>query len=528
MKKYVLTAVLLFAVVASVSSQSLTEKRRIKTTALQVYENYKVTLSSLYSKDNYTEDNFMSLFDDNTVLYNDIIPVNTPMRLSPYKYFTRFRENIRRIYPEFNKLSLGEPVSVGGKWQIKCHFSRAARFRTLNEMKYPRWSFDYTMTIEMDKRYDDDKKVYQDALITAIDVDKPLGKFFVIEKPQGSALLAKGKPLTDWDEEYQSRIFPENEWKLSDIEPQNRETIFEFMNNYTWQPDTADNNFYVLKSYANKKEIIFGVGIHGCPMLAFGNQMSEKNKEWFKGIDMTSSALSLSAFYGKQMLHKEKSTLLFKVGLDLNLYFYKYKGSCTDSISKDKDIDGDENLDAISIKIKSLNERITRLMLSLSVGVEYVHQLTTDAKKPIFLSFEFGVVLERRLSLRNKSDYMYDYHGIYTYFGSKVELDHELNYGDGLNGKQVSQKLNSNPFDFGIFGGVGLCFALNNSNLIKFGITYKQTFIAPVEDTETKYVLLNKDGNDKDIYTSLLKSTDKGLSNLYFGFSWIKTIYFKK
>jgi hypothetical protein len=98
---------------------------------------------------------------------------------------------------------------MGGKWRIKCSFTRATRFLTKKEMKYPQWVFNYTMTIEMDKRYDTGKKIYKDAAIINIAVDKPLEKYFIIENQENISLTAKsGETLTDWDEEYNSRIFP--------------------------------------------------------------------------------------------------------------------------------------------------------------------------------------------------------------------------------------------------------------------------------------------------------------------------------
>jgi len=57
MRKTILTIATILFVYVSAFSQSVTETRRIKTTALQVYENYKVVMSGLYSNSPYTEDN---------------------------------------------------------------------------------------------------------------------------------------------------------------------------------------------------------------------------------------------------------------------------------------------------------------------------------------------------------------------------------------------------------------------------------------------------------------------------------------
>jgi len=151
MKKIVLTIATIIIAQVSTFSQSVTETRQIKTTALQMYENYKVVMAGLHSNSAYVEDNFMALFESDAVIYNDILPNNNPQQLSPFAYFKKFKANINRIYPAFSDFKMGEPVSVGNRWQIKCYFTRRTKFKTQKEMKYPEWSFNYTMTIEMNK-----------------------------------------------------------------------------------------------------------------------------------------------------------------------------------------------------------------------------------------------------------------------------------------------------------------------------------------------------------------------------------------
>ena len=214
-----MTTIIILIATVSAFSQSVTETRHIKTTALQIYENYKVVMSGLHSRSSYTEDNFMALFERSAEIYNDIVPNNQPHQLSPTEYFTKFKASINRIYPDFSDFRMGEPVTAGNEWQIKCYFTRKTRFRTQNYLNYPEWSFNYTMTIEMDKSYNSANKVYENAKIVSIEVDNPLEKFFVIENKENIPLTTKsGEALKDWDEEYQSRIFPENKWKINDIQ----------------------------------------------------------------------------------------------------------------------------------------------------------------------------------------------------------------------------------------------------------------------------------------------------------------------
>ncbi|GHU79740.1 hypothetical protein FACS1894145_4530 [Bacteroidia bacterium] len=523
MKKHILAITIVFATVINSFAQSPAEIRRIKTTALQMYENYKVVLSSLYSKDNYTEDNFMALFDDNTLIYNDIIPANTPAQLTPEKYFAKFRANIKRVYPEFSNFTIGEPVSMGDKWQIKCSFTKATRFRTQKEMKYPQWAFNYTMTIEMDKWYDKTKKVYEEAVITNIVVDKPLGKYFIVENQENISLTEKlGKTLADWDKEYNSRIFPENEWKISDIkdsESDNKENIFEH-SKIKFSKNQTDTHFYQVNSQRFPKNI-FGIGVNYSP-LSLGNKMSEANAEVFPDISMKSGALSLSFFYGKQISHKQNETWFFNAGLDLNRYSYHYSGKyeyeAVNQNDKIKDDDGDYYFPKININ--SLNEKVTNVSLSIPLTFEYVYQLTGQAKNPVFLSFELGVFAEYTLSSRSKYNLNADYHGVYDYTEEGVgviEFDHYYDYGNNISVSRT-KKLSSR-FDYGILGGVGLWFALNNSNLLKFEVSYKHSFNSPLVYKEI-YVI----SKDKESYETLLQSTNQGLRNIYVGLSWITTI----
>ena len=480
MKNSILTAVVVIITTISAFSQSITETRHIKSTAFQIYENYKVVMSGLYSRSSYTEDYFMALFDSSAVIYNDIIPANTPAQLSPSEYFEKFKANINRIYPVFSDFKMGDPVSVGNKWQIQCSFTRATRFRTQKDMKYPEWSFNYTMTIEMDQSYNDTNKVCENAKIVSVEVDHPLEKFFVIENKENIPLTSKsGETLNDWDEEYQSRIFPVEKWKISDINvPESiiNENIFEYSKGKLSKNDT-DAYFYQTDIQRFKKDFV-GIGASFSP-LAFGNKMSKD----FKNFKPTSSALSFSLFYGKQVFHKEKATGFVNFGLDLNRYSYKYSGiNDTIKYSDDKDRDGYSH----KIIVNWLNEKkVNFTSMAVPVSFEYVRQLTEQTKNPIFLSFELGVFAEFRLS--SKSGHILT--AVY--------------YSDSFDVSLTQQ------FACGIFGGVGLWYVLNKNSLIKFNVSYKQSLNSPLKYNE-------------DPVISKLQSTNHG--NIYFGISWVRMI----
>ncbi|MDR0507081.1 MAG: hypothetical protein LBH32_09755 [Dysgonamonadaceae bacterium] len=516
MKKIVLTAAAIIIACISAFSQSLTEKRHVKTTALQVYENYKVVMSSLYGRDNYIEDNFMALFDDKALIYNDIVPVNTPSRLTPAKYFAKFRATVKRIYPEFSSFTMGEPVLAGGKWHIKCSFTRTTRFRTQTEMQYPQWTFHYTMTIKMEKKYDADKKVYRDAVITDIVVDKPLENYFILENKDNMSMLnvTSGEPVTGWDEEYHSRIFPESEWDISDIkisESGNIENVFDYSKS-RFSKNRADEHFYQLKFIRFPKNI-YGAGFN-YSLGALGNKMSGENVENFPDISMKSSAFSFSVFYGKQIAQMGKAILFLNGGLDLSWYSYNYNGKySTKYPATDDDDDGDDY--TRKIEINSLKETITTFSPALSGSVEYVSQIGEKAKNPFFFSLKAGVFIEPTLSSKAEYNINADYHGIYDkYF--EIEFDHYYDYGNfDVKGKE---DLDFN-FNGGLILGAGLWYALNNSNLLKVEALCKIGFSSPLKYNKN-YVI----SENKDSYNSLLYSTNQGLRNIYLGFSWVKTI----
>ena len=518
MRKTVLTIAAIIIASVSAFSQSVTETRRIKTTALQIYENYKVVMSGLYSRGTYTEDNFMVLFESEALMYNDILPDNNPQQLSPSEYFRKFQANIMRIYPAFSDFKMGEPESKGNKWQIECNFARKTKFRTQKDMRYPEWSFSYTITIEMDKRYDTDKKVYGNAKIVSVNVENPLTGFFIIENQENMPLVTKsGEILKDWDEEYQSRIFPENKWKIYDIrvhESGKNDNIFTYSKD-RFSKNRTDVHFYQPNVQRFKKNI-FGIGVNYSPdAFTFGHKMSEANTKNFKDITyINSDAWSLSLFYGKQITHKGKSTVFANIGLDLNKYSHEYDGN---NYAECDTVDADKDHYLRKITIDSLNEKINIFSASVPLSVQYLYQLT-QTKKPVFLSFELGVFAEYALSSKSTYNINANYRGLYRqYFG--VEFEHYLDFGKSDNVPQKKEW--DRMFDVGIFGGVGLWFAMNESNLLKFNISYKHSFKPPLGYEENYIISCDK---NKASYKSLLRSTEQGMQNIGIGISWVRTI----
>jgi len=500
MRKSILTTALILIATVSAFSQTDTETRRIKTTAFQMYDNYKsVIRHDLNSQQPIAYDNFMNLFDKKALLYNDIIPANTPVQLSPENYFAKFKENIRRIDNEYSNFKIGEPVSVENKWQIQCSFTRETKLRTQNRFNYPKWVFHYIMTIEMDKTYNASKKVYEYAKIVNIEVENPLESFFIIENKENLPIISKwGDPIFDWDKDYQNRIFPKKQWNITDfLVPESN--IFEIVKS-EFTPNATDEHFHqpVVKRFMKD---IFGAGVNYT--YVWGNRIKDTtnvvNPE-APIVTKHTSVLSLSFFFGKQIFNKKKSILFANAGLDLNFHFHTLRHS-KDTIQIDN-----------NYKIVNTTKECNPFNFSLSVplSVQYLYQLTKQGNRPVFLSFELGGFFEYTFSDSISIGFKYiDYATCHEYITPIDDFD--------FNKKNV---LKQHFPSGGIFGGVGLWVALNNSSLLKINLSYKYNFVSPLKNTEGINMGLKDGRADK----FLLYHLENGMHNIGFGVSWIKII----
>ena len=147
------------------------------------------------------------------------------------------------------------------------------------------------------------------------------------------------------------------------------------------------------------KKNIVGIGLNCYPLAI--NASNEVQWAWF-----------LSLFYGKQIAHKEKSTLFFNYGLDIGYY--------------------NRNIPIYNWGKKNDEDFIRKKIISFSVplSVQYLYQLSQHTKKPIFLSFELGV-----------------------YGEFPINRVHPF----------------SNPV-IGIFDGVGFLTMLDDSNMLSFNV----------------------------------------------------------
>ncbi|MDR1793593.1 MAG: hypothetical protein LBR36_09205 [Bacteroidales bacterium] len=510
-----------------VFSQSVTEVRIIKTTALDVYEQYVGIINKLNDGSVYNEDNFLHLFDENATIYSDILPDKdrkTQPKLSPQEYFDKFTKNIEMIYCKDTNFDLQFPSLEQNQWTIKCEFVRQIRFKAKkhklqyrNECKceYPEWQFNYIITITMDTVYDSQNKKFKNAKIQKIEVKDPLSDFFIIENMDKYNLVYENKKIDKWDKEYNSRMFSATDYNI------NRFTILSKNNeNPYFQPlnlsqDKDDTRFYEINK---SKKNLFGIGIDYAPI-----SIEKKiNSTVFPNITQKNQAFSFSIYGGIQLGQKSKTTTFFNIKPHFNFYQSKFNG---DYITQYNAIDSDNDPYLRKINISSLFEKVNILTISIPVSFEFFFQLTKSQKNPVFFSLELGGYAEYRFFIQNKFNINAYYSAIYDYFGG-IEFDKYYDYGYfDLNQNDISQSLKNkiNSLDYGAFGALGLWFALNKNNLLKFSITYKHGFQAPMK-FKTDYV----PSENYYTYETLLQNVNSGLQNISFGLVWSRAISVKK
>lgn len=502
----ILISVISLALSVSVFPQSVTETRIAKTTALEVYDKYLSAIGNLYSGNVYNLDIFLSLFDEEALIYNDILPENNPQLITPQQYFDIFTNNIQLSYYDYDKMELGFPTRKEDKWLIDCEYGRDVRFKTPGKF-YSRWHFDYIITIAMDTLYDVKNKIYANARIQSIAVKEPLTEFFIIENPQNYVLKYYGEVIDGWDKDYFSRTFSSQDIDRSRIEVADSK----YFSCYNFIENTENSHFLNIQKYSKD---IFGFGMYYSPV-GIGNNI---NHVIFPNINLSNQGLFTEFLYGFQLAQNNKTAFFFNTKLNFNVYRNKFIGKYYTQYNS---IDSDNDPYLRKIKINSLQEKFYTFTASLPISFEYLLRVSNNRTHPIFLSLEAGGFAEYRVWATNKFFFIADYTGFYNYYAG-VEFDHYYDYGHfELNNKNIKQILISkiNNFDYGAFGAFGVWYARDKNNLFKFNMLYKHGF-QPLLKYRDTFIL----SENFTTYETLLQNSNQGLRNFYFGISYISTI----
>ena len=125
-----------------VVSQTITEIRQMRLEAIEVFDSYSAVMSSIDVPNSYVKDNFMSLFEDNALIYNDILPVNSSQYISAEEYYEKYVKLIK-TYSKFSDLELSMPYEGNGKWYIKLNFKKLFNLTyKYHNLSYPQYSLE--------------------------------------------------------------------------------------------------------------------------------------------------------------------------------------------------------------------------------------------------------------------------------------------------------------------------------------------------------------------------------------------------
>jgi hypothetical protein len=280
MKKFIFIA--LCFVVQWANTQTIIEYRQIRLCAMDVFDNYRGTFSNLDAPDRYVKDNFLSLFSDSAVIYNDILPDNSPQELSPEEYYDTYIRLIKS-YAKFSNMELGKLYKRHDKWLIQVSFTKSFSLRYKHhDLSYPEYSLDYEMLVEMDKNPHYEKKAtysnreieekvhnpFINEKIREIRVVEPLQEYFVIQlddtklpkELQGLYDNSTGERIQIADKQNRA-LFDANKINKNDIEvnPTIDRTDYKILK----QQDVFDSHYY---RYSVTPVSNF-VGITGSPIL---------------------------------------------------------------------------------------------------------------------------------------------------------------------------------------------------------------------------------------------------------------------
>ena len=489
-------------------SQSVDEIRRIKTVALEVFDNYVATISLLYQNESYEEDRFFDLFSSEAKVYNDIIPDSTSLgkMIAPFEYYSVLNKTVKNYKTEFRRLRLSFPTEEGEKWIINCSFDQTFYYiNGKNNLKYPEWRLNKVIRISMDKRRTGAS--YGNAKIEKVDIDREnggevLSDYFIVQNVD--SLILRIKTLSLSKDDYEGKLLPSPRYKPQDINIPS----LNYFQSLISENKQSDSRFY---RYHLVNRDLFSASLKIAPVAKGFNI----DNALLPDVNQSAFALGGKAGYGFQISRIKKSTLFLNLGLDIDFYKNKLDGQWNTSYS-DVDSDGDRYLRKISIS--SYKENTSVLSLNVPIALECLISLE-KAQKPMFITVEGGFYAGYRLAISQSFSFDAKYTGVYDYFGG-VEFDHYYDYGDfKMSDSNVDYSLQAKKFDFGILLNVGVVRELAKDKLIKITLGYQQGFQA-LSDQASDYCLTK---NNKH-YISPIETATKGLTNFNIGVSFVKIL----
>lgn len=516
MKKIIISALLTLFCTDCLYAQSVEDVLHIRMAAIECFRNYiqKTTALDYPNRDNRFE--FTELFQDNALIYNNFLPSNQPIYISPEEYAEDKRSKSVLLNHHFTDLQLGFPYEEYQQWKIAISYTEEITVENIvSGIKYPQCTFHGNMIIAMDRNKAYENISHEDVekrmpfinpRICKIDVSDPIMQFALIRKTEDmEAMLSDFKTIPNIASNPYYIAIESDSVNICSYNETNE--AFFYKKNLTTSKE--DRHIYEFKTI---KKDLFGLDFLYTPY-GFGNQLNKTN---VPGISLWSQTLGLNLFYGMNLASYKNTTLFFNAKLGINTYLNRFKGTWSQQFNA-TDQDGEDYLR--KIQLQNTSEKTSHLGLSLQPSLEYLIEIFswTNTQK-LFLSIEVGGYAECRFRAANTFYADAAYSGLYDYFGG-VEFTHYYDFGNfTLNDQNVAQNLNNklNLFDYGAFGSIGVWYALNSRHLFKAALGYKHGFTTPFSTTDN-YIL----SWDLNRYESLTQTMSSGLKNLYLNVSYI-------
>lgn len=483
--------------------------------ALRMYDKYINATRDLHNGRAYGGEVFEQLFViGSDSIYNDILPNNKPTYVDVPTYLDRYFANVSNADFEYEGFSLEEPVSLGSKWSITCHYSREVLYVADDGIRYPTWNFQYTMRIVMNKNAEGENL---NPRIASITVNNPVKNLAVIVNPSQIPLKWKGKQIHDYDPLCHCWITDLGNTSIDKLEYDNN-NAFSIVN------VKRSNNKYTVTTYPVD---VVGVGIYNAPY-GFGNGIDDRPE--FGEIGRYSNAFYLQAHYGKNILTTPDFSLFVNAGLAIdnsNIAYsgdYRYRSNTNIDGVEYKDIDEDYYTRNIFANIDK--ERWHIFGLTIPLTATYLLNIDNSRQNNLFLSVEAGAFVSYRAIATNSFNATAKYSGTYADYWN-VELENLSEYGYYTD-YQLTDKDYPIPYqeqlrrlDVGVSLGAGIWYKLNDQSFLRFDALLRKGFSPQMKYDSNEYFIT--EGTDVGMvhYKPAIYASNKGICNLYLGVSYI-------
>ena len=341
--------------------------------------------------------------------------------------------------------------------------------------------------------------------IASITVSNPVKNLAVIVNPNQIPLKWKGKQIHDYDPLCHCWITDLGNTSIDKLE-------YNSDNTFNQVDIQRENNKYTVTTYPVD---VVGAGLYFAPY-GFGNGTDGRSD--FEGIGRYGNAFYLQTHYGKNILTTQDYSLFVNAGLGIDNNNIAYSGDYeTHYNSTDKDTD--DYIRNIYANIDK--ERWHTFGLTVPVSATFLLNLDNGRQNSLFLSVDAGIFVSYRAIVSNSFNTTTKYSGTYPQYFN-VELDNIEQYGYGEytldnHNLPIVYKERIKRLDFGFSLGAGIWYKLNDQSFLKFDAMLRKGFAPTMSYNGKPYVITE----DKDTYTPIIYSSNKGICNLYLGVSYI-------